>query len=350
MIHYVPIFKGRVAECWAWRNADQSAVAASRPVFEVLPGPNICEAIDAFVKRLGPQYYPQRVITVDTGYLDQTRQLPGTADMAMLHTAKTLHTKGVAAKPVMRITDDPTVLQEVKDAAQKHGHGACLRLGWPGNPPNATQAAQMWPHVCSATALPPSEVDLLIDFGPVRDANQVAQAAQTALQMLHWANHDGPWRSVTVAAGAFPLSISAFQTGAATPVRRYDAELFDRIMAGRPAVSPDYGDYGIAHPKMVTGGGTNAWPNMRYTSQREWQVYRESLSNPANSLFYDICDKVVASGHWPAVGAGYSAGDAQIYRRARGAGGTGTATHWLRWGWSHHHKHVIDRLSNQGVP
>ena len=270
--------------------------------------------------------------------------------MAVLHTAKAIRAKGVAAIPVMRMTDDPGVLQEVKMAAGIHGHGACLRLGWPGNPPNATEAAQLWPRVRLATLLTPAETNLLIDFGPVQDVSQVVQAAQLAVQMLQWANNSGPWRSVTVAAGAFPLSISTFLTGVATPVRRYDAELFDRIMAGRPPVSLDYGDYGIVHPRMMTGGGNIPRPNLRYASQREWQVYRETISSPPYALFYDICDKVVASGHWPVVGAGYSAGDAQIYQRTRRQCGTGTATHWLRWGWSHHYAHVIDRLSNQGAP
>ena len=349
MIRYVPIFKGRAAECWAWRNASRSVIASSHPVFEVLPENDVRKAIGAFVKRIIPQHLPRRVIAVDTGYLDQTQQLAGTTNMAVLHTANTLHSEGVAAKPVMRITDDLSVLQEVKDAADLHGHGACLHLGWPWGTPNVHDAAQHWPRVSSATSLRPTEVDLLIDFGPVHGVNQTVRAAQTALDMLQWANISEPWRSVTVAAGAFTFSISNLSPNVATPIHRYDAELFDRIMAGRPPVSPDYGDYGIVHPRMVASGGNAPWPNLKYTSRSQWQVYREQKSRPPYALFYDICDKVVASGHWPVVGEKYSAGDAQIYRRKLRQDGTGTATHWLRWGSSHHCAHVIDRLSNQGV-
>ena len=347
----MPILKGRPAEYWAWRHASPLEIAFSRPLFEIVPGPNVCKAIGTFVGQFGPQYYPPKVITVDTGFLDQTRPLAGSMDMAVLRTARALRRKGVVVKPVMRLTDDPRVLQEVKDAAGIHGHGACLRLGWQQEAPDAHDAAQRWPQVCSATSLQPSQVDLLIDFGPVQGSPQVAQAAQIAAQILQWAHQSGPWRSVTVAAGAFPSSISKFQTGVATPVHRYDAELFDRIMAGQPPISPDYGDYGIVHPKMVSSGGGNvAFPNLKYTSQRQWQVYRENKSRPTFALFFDICRKVVSSSHWPVVGAGYSAGDAEIYGRTLQQTRTGAPTHWVRWVWSHHWAHVIDRLSSSGAP
>ena len=297
--------------------------------------------------RIPPQ---AAVLTVDTGYLDQLQIISGTADRVVLWTARELRARGVAAKPVMRLTDDPLVLAEVAAAAALHGQGACLRLGSPDGDPDADEADGLWPDLFQSTGLPPSDVDLLIDLWVVDTQRGVTRAATIAGQMLQWAYQNGPWRSVAVASGAFPLTVRQFPTGAATAVHRYDADLFDRIVAASPPVAPDFGDYGIWHPGIPADVPYAPLPNLRYTDQRNWQIYRERRVRGTNESFYTICANVVGSNHWPIAGAGYSAGDAEIELRAQRNRGPGSATYWLRWGASHHFAHVVDRLTTLGVP
>lgn len=351
MPKYVPILKDKPAELRAWRQASPAVVAGSRPVFEVLARNGLDSTLRRFVNEVAKDWPQGAVLTMDTGYLAQAQAVAGSADNAVLWTARALLGRGVATKPVMRLGDDPVVLVEVAAAAALHGEGACLRLGSPDSDPTADEADRQWPVVCQTTGLRSPNVDLLIDLWEVRTPRDVARAAAVAHRVLQWAHLNGPWRSVTVASGAFPSSISNLALGGATPVHRHDADLFDRIIVGNPPIAPDFGDYAIWHPAVSAPVPRGPLPNLRYTNQREWQVYREGKGTlPGNSSFHVLCGKVVSSSYWPVPGANYSAGDAEIARCARWSGGAGTASQWLQWGASHHLEHVVDRLATLGAP
>ncbi len=350
MPQYVPILKSKAGEYWAWKQASQAVVSGSRPIFEVIPKNGPGQDLNMFVNGVVPGWPQVAVLTVDSGYLDQTQAIAGTSDHAVLWTARALIGRGVAAKPVMRLTDDPLVLAEVAAASALHGQGACLRLGSPDSDPDVDEAASLWPEIFQVTNLPPAEVDLLIDFWVVQSQRDVSRAATVASQILQWAYQNGPWRSVTVASGAFPESISSLQPSGTTPVHRYDADFFDSVVADCPPVIPDFGDYGIWHPGIPADLPYRPLPNLRYTYEREWQVYRERRLLPGNESFYTLCGRVVSSGHWPSTGANYSAGDAEIHRCSQRIPGPGAATQWLRWGASHHFAHIVERLTTLGVP
>ena len=350
MLQYVPILKSRAAEYWAWQQSSPAVVAAIRPVFEIVPNNGPGNDLNAFVNGIVPGWPQPAVLTVDTGYLNQIQPIAGTAYNAVLWTARELLTRGVASKPVMRLSDDAVVLGEVAAAAALHGQGACLRLGSPDDDPDPDEANALWPDVFQVTRLSPPDLDLLIDLWVVQSQRDVARATTVAIQMLQWAHQNGPWRSLSVASGAFPASISHLPTGTATALHRFDADLFDSIAAASPPVAPDFGDYGIWHPGLPPNIPRGPLPNLRYTDRREWQVHRESRALPGNDSFYTLCGRVVGSTYWPPTGANYSAGDAQIERCAQRIPGPGTATHWLRWGASHHFAHVVERLTTLGVP
>ena len=348
MTKYVPILKSKEAEHWAWRQASVAVVAGSRPVFEVVPtDKSVQETIETFVNRVTDGWPPAAVLTADTGHLDQTQPIAGTPHMAIFWTARRLHRNGVPSKPVMRLDDDPQVLTEVAAAAGLHGEGACLRLGSGDEDPSVAAAASLWPQVRATTGLVPAEVDLLIDLREIRTPRDVSRAATVAARVLHWADQNGPWRSMTVASGAFPEQISDLPIGV-TRISRRDAEFFNAVVANAPSILPDFGDYAIWHPDIVDAFPRGPLPNLRYTSGMDWQVYREERILPGNQSFYTLCQRVVSSPHWP--GPGYSAGDNEIDQRAQGNGGPGRATDWLRWGASHHFAHVVDRLSSRGGP
>lgn len=350
MPQYVPILKSKAAEYWAWQHASAGVVASSRPVFEVVKNNGLSQDLAAFVRNIARGWPGTGVLTVDTGYLDQTQPVAGTTARAVLWASAALDQQGVKAKPVMRLYDPPAVLAEVATAAALHGEGACLRLGSPDSDPSADEAANMWPNVHEETNLTSFEIDLLIDFNYIRDSRDVARAVPVADQVVQWACQNGPWRSVTIASGAFPNSISNLPVGMATPVRRYDADFFSGVVALNPPIALDFGDYGIWHPAMLPPAPRGPLPNLRYTYQGEWQIYRESRALPGNESFFTLCTRVVSSNYWPASGAQYSAGDAEIERCAQSRGGPGGATQWLQWGASHHFEHVVERLSTQRVP
>lgn len=346
---YVPILKSKAAEHWAIEQSVPEVRAHMRPVVEVVPEDSPLADLKKFIRRVIPKWPTETVLTFDTGHLDQTQPIEAT-DRAILWTARKLLEQGVAAKSVMRLSDDPSILEEVAEATELHGHGACLRLGSQEKDPSADEAASLWPRVLAVSGLAPIEVDLLIDFRTVEKPQDVERVTTVATQVLEWASQCGPWRSVTLASGAFPESISSLPSGSATPLRRYDAELFCRVVEEGSSIVPDFGDYGIWHPGTTANMRYRPNPNLKYTYQRDWQIYREQRTLPGHESFFTLCERVVDSEHWPDAGAAYSAGDKEIARCAQHKGGPGGATQWLQWGASHHFAHVVDRLTTLGEP
>lgn len=345
---YVAVLKGKPGEFAAWRRASSAVVKGCRPLFEVVPTRGEDQDLSTFVNGVAVRWPPNAVLTVDTGYLDQSEPIAGTPHQAVLWTARSLHQRGIPAIPVMRPDDEPDVLAEVASAIALHGQGACLRLGSEESDPDPDYADAWVPDALDAANVIPGDVDLVIDLWAVASAREVGRALPVATAMLAWADATGPWRNVAVVSGAFPASISNLPTGTASPIPRFDAELFDQIVASNAPLEPDYGDYGVAHPAMPTPVPRGPLPNLRYTASRECLVYREQRTLPGNQSFFTLCTAVVASGHWP--GPSYSWGDSEIARCAASQGGAGTATQWRAYGTSHHLEHIIDRLANHGAP
>lgn len=347
---YVPILKSKAAEHWAIEHASPEVRAYMRPIVEVVPKDTPFDDLTSFIERVIPKWPTDTVLTFDTGNLDQTEPIEGGTDLGVLWTARSLLYQQVAAKPVMRLTDDIPILEEVAVAAEIHGHGACLRLGSQERDPSTDEAESLLPEVLATTGLSSIDLDLLIDFGVVEKARDIGRITPAATQMLEWAAQCGPWRSVTLASGAFPESISGLPSGKPTPLHRYDAELFCRVVEGRPSVTPDFGDYGIWHPGAAANIAHPSNPNLKYAYQRDWQVYREQKAPTGHESFFALCKRVVDSEHWPLAGASYSAGDTEIARCAKMERGPGAAREWLQWGASHHFAHVVDRLTSLGEP
>lgn len=344
---YVPVLKAKPGEYKAMRNAGPSVVSDTRVIFEVVPTHGEDRDVSDFVNGVAPGWPLGAVVTVDTGSLDQTLPINGTADRAVLWTSQRLRARNVAAKPVMRQDDPFVVLSEVAAAAAIHGQGACLRLGSEESDPEPDDADALVPDALETVGLGVDEIDLVIDLWSVASQREVQRAVPVAIRMLAWAAQL-PWRSVSVVSGAFPASISNLPTGGPTPIQRHDADLYDAILAAGPDTVPDYGDFGVAHPGMPTSVPRGPLPNLRYTSDREWQVDREQRILPGNQSFFTICQRVVASPYWP--GPTYSWGDHEINRCANSTGGAGTATEWRAFGTSHHLAHVVDRLATLGGP
>ena len=325
MSKYTPILRGKLAEIMAWQRASSAVIEASSPVFVLVPDEGPANELTKFVNLI-KQYPPPGQVTVDTSHVSQQLADSGAVDRGILWTFRTLLLNDVEAKPTLRPGDDPLTLAEVSEAASLHRNGACLRLGSNENFPTETVATWFWPRVCQETGLTAREIDLLIDLGAVLDRLDVDRAIHAARHMLDWAHQNGPWRSVIVASGAFPESIQECSAGKVTPVYRYDAELFVNLMCGDRPINFDFGDYAVWHPSMKSGPRRSPMPNLRYTNQLDWQIYRERKVLPGNDSFYTLCEKVVASNHWPQAGADYSAGDAEIARCALAIPGPGTAT------------------------
>lgn len=339
--NYVPILKSKPAEIWAWQNASTNVLAASRVLFELVPTDTKTSPVINFVNRLTSNYPSGQVITADC-------DLFGQGSSVVTDLSQELYQRNVYERPVFRLSDTTAILNQIQQACVLHGQGACLRLGTDAQDPDPNVPVQHVTNIMSHLGLNISQIDLIIDFKVVDSSRNVTRCVPLALNMLRWATTCGAWRSVTLASGAFPESISSFALGQATQLNRFDAMFFAHVTQGNPAITPDFGDYGINYPIFGVPPPRAPNPNLRYTDGLQWQVERERKSLPGNQSFFTLCRRVVQANYW--AGRGYSAGDAEIERCSRSTGSPGSATSWLSFGGSHHIAHVVDRLATLGVP
>lgn len=341
MISYVPILKSKPAEIWAWTNASNNVLSSSRVLFELVPTNTKTSPVTNFVSRLIKNYPSGQIITADCDIFGQGARV-------VTNLSQALHRRNVSERPVFHLHDTPAILDQIKQACALHGQGACLRLGSDDEDPDPNIPPNTISNIIRHIGLHINQIDLIIDFRVVRSSRDVRHCAPLALNMITWAINCGTWRSVTLASGAFPRSISNLALGQATQLDRYDAIFFANVIQNNPRIIPDFGDYGINYPIFGPTPPHAPNPNLRYTSDLYWFVERESRRLPGNQSFFTLCQRVVQAPYW--AGRRYSAGDSEIERCSRSTGSPGGATSWLQWGGSHHFAHVVDRLATFGVP
>jgi hypothetical protein len=345
MAVYMPILKGRTAEFTAISNTSFEVQGAIRPLLEVIPNAHngLYGSILDFCDRAMRHAPKGMIFAVDCGLLTDNSDTAGTLPML----SYAVHDRRIPMVPVFA-SCEPDTLAAVRAAAELHGTGACLRIR------RAEIRPQQIPgnieDVLTMAGLPPQQVDLLIDFGEIATKEAEQRAIGPGQRALAWAKRT-PWRSVTFAAGAFPLNISDLPLNTSTPIPRWDAILWSKL-AGRPIGSGDvdYGDYAISNPKLPLIARPGV-PNLRYTGKRHWHVYRYRRSSSGGwETFHDLCRAVVSSDHWPPQGSPFSWGDEQIEQRAKQVGRPGRPMDWRAFGMSHHLAVVTDRLRNLGEP
>jgi hypothetical protein len=195
--------------------------------------------------------------------------------------------------------------------------------------------------------LPTSEVHLLVDVFEIKDARDASRAQAVAQTVVNWAAGAGTWASVTLAAGAFPASVSNLGKGTANYLDRLDASLWASVSAHSP-IALDYSDYAINNPTLPAGSPRGPLPSIRYTSDDKWLVWREAKVLPGYQSFFTVAARVTALPEFS--GASYSWGDAELARCATSTGGPGGAVQWRSYGTSHHLQVVVDRLTSSGAP
>ncbi|MFF4246950.1 beta family protein [Streptomyces sp. NPDC001822] len=341
---YVPILKAKAGEFQALEHATPEVRSRMRPVLELVPDPELVrDQLETFSDRAMDAIPTGVVLTVDCGALPASRVLEGASGGPIARLSESLGLRGVDMRPVIRTTDTADVLHEAADASRSHQRGACLRVatGPDETAPNEEQIR----GTLRTLRLDPEEVDLLIDAGPVQPGPAVGGLAERVMKLLDLLSQ-WQWRHECVASGAFPANLTGFPHGRATPVVRQDLELWKRVAHHWHGQTPDFGDFGVTHPRMPAQSRGTPDPNMRYTTPDNWQVFVYPRVSPGNDDFFTLSRDLVSSPHWPATGPRTSWGDARLHecahrQRAKAGGGT----QWRAWATSHHLAMVTAELA-----
>jgi hypothetical protein len=336
---YMPILKGRDGEFNAVKHLPSLFAPSILPVFEVPPttgDPN--RDASAFSDKARDSIPFGLTVAIDVGYLDD----PGKGSRGpLLEIAEDLAFGCISVRPVLHLNDSARRLAEARDAAVIHTGRAVVRLGGDSIDPDDEEAEAKLIELCRRAGTTIEQSALILDFFEIRSMGDLGRVEPLVRKYVAWARRY-PWESITVAAGAMPKTLAGLPTNTATQMPRHDLTLWKRLQ--EPDV--EFGDYGVGHPAMSLKG----WPpppNLRYTDDDAWWIYRSPRDGNGNQEMHDLCASLVASSHWPAEGAEYSWGDRQIARCAEAVAGPGTPTLWRAWATAHHLTHVLRTLDGR---
>ncbi|MEU4624425.1 beta family protein [Actinoplanes sp. NPDC023801] len=321
---YHPILRPRRGEFTALAHLSDEESDRVTPIVEL----EADGVVLPLVRELRPR---SRALAVDFGEVPERG--PGPEQLA-----GQLAALGLTMIPVLRAHESGPRLAEHGRAARLHQRRAVLRLRPHADAGNPAEADAVTERVLRAAELEPADIDLLIDLAETACRAHAAVVEDRARRVLRWA-HGTPWRSVSVAAGAMPPNLDDLPTDQPVAVGRLDARMWERL--GEPGVG--YADYGVTSPVRRRGVQPHRQlPTLRYTTEREWWIYRWARRGGRDDdRCHDLCRTLVRSPQWPAAGARFSWGDAEIARRARTARGAGSSASWIAWSTSHHISHVL---------
>ncbi|MFC3504713.1 beta family protein [Micromonospora krabiensis] len=247
---------------------------------------------------------------------------------------------GVPLVPVVGLAESDRRLAAHGVTARAYARRAVIRLRAArdrGGPDATTSAVE---RIWRGTGLVPEQCDLLVDAGDVCCPADVRLAEARVRRLLDWARRHA-WRSVTVAAGGLPPTLSRLAVDEPVRLDRWDWLLWQRLAD----LGAGYGDYGVGPALPGAGQSGDRLFTLCYTTDGAWWIYRWSRrGGRGDDRFADLCRTLVSAPHWPTDGASFSWGDHEILRRARRVAGAGSASNWTAWGTSHHLAEVLATL------
>jgi hypothetical protein len=313
---------------------------------EILPSPeqDVVGDVGKAFDRLGKSWFAEPVM-LDFGYFDVDEDAPRSPlGIAMDRT------EGVLGHPVpvFRLADPDIVKAEVRQAHNRDGNGAALRLIGEDLDVEPDELSADIDTALEAIGAAPADLDLIVDLGAIAGDFAVVGGARLVMWLLRGLDHFSTLRSVTVAAGAFPVDLSAVMPGTLGEHPRDDAAVYNRLQSRPMKRTINFGDYAIAHPLLATGPAFSPPPQVRYTVSDRWLSLKSRRNDPrGHAQIYDLYAQIAAHPDFAGRNLGWA--DARI-ADGRDGGSTGNATTWRTVGTVHHADYVVARLTSLGEP
>ena len=354
---YVPILLARRGERIALRELPPAIRSGFTPLLEIPHVPmdwneeefkGLGEHITGFPVSLNRDLSEYERFFLDVPYLrDPNELVNGYHPVSVLFAACRNH--GLKAVPVAARRRGNSHNSAVKDIMQVDGRGACLRLSKADLSSYATVVRTMLRTLNAK----PEDIDLMVDLGFVEQSNVLLFARSLRLLLSNLLFSSRPWRSLTLASGAFPSTLSSLPQGI-TALPRADWELWYHIRTNLQGSAriPNFGDYGIQSPEAVMlfdPRYMSVSANIRYTTPKDWLVSKGQLvlgrQRVGNEAAYrGLCRAIVRRREFR--GPAFSPGDRYMNECAAGRQSPGTLEIWRRQGTSHHIATVVDQVAS----
>jgi hypothetical protein len=336
--HYVFIARLKRGEIWALNCLKPNSKSMVSPVFEIglpdPPQPN--KAPKTLIQHATDSL--ERIATEWTGlpfYLDPKylgpKDAPPTPDNVQAVFALT-QSMGLRMVPVTSPFFPPTVQRVVKNVIKKDDRGVMFRLTVDFFA-NLQNVSTYLDGLMAALEVTAERVDILVDLGyrpSIADVQVLGTYCFSSLPLIK------SWRTVTLASGCFPDSITKEPSGQWIPYSRTDwlgwnAFATQRAKSGLRV--PTYGDYGVrcgGRPQPVPNGPA---PNIRYSDSKTIWVRKGPKKVPG--VMKAICTDLIGKPFF--AGATFSEGDNQIALKAANSSVTNAqAEQWIQWCANHH--------------
>lgn len=269
---YVPIIRWKQNERAALRNLSDEGRRKVTPLIALSPqqyiGPRRSSSKAAKTSVISPSEYfvtqvldawgPTRVF-VDASELSGTTSRHDFDDIA--ESARTL---GANIVPATRLEAPSEYLNSIMRVSAQDNRGMAFRLTL-----SEMVAASDW---FSRRICDPKKTDLIIDLaGSVSSVAALGVSVAPAFASLYRGNQ---WRSVTLAGGCIPSTLSSFDHGA-TAVPREELSLWRLLSAANLPYRLDFGDYGSISPDASTKSIPASVPiNAKYSLSERFLVFR----------------------------------------------------------------------------
>lgn len=204
------------------------------------------------------------------------------------------------------------------------------------------------------------EIDLLLDSRkPITDDSEARNALEAYRKLLSKLNNViGNFSHILIGLTSFPSSLSSMQSGDDLYVRRYDFEIFTKLMnefGSQPiGAKLEYSDYGVTKFTETELDFSQLkygiLPKIKYTTN-EYYFISKGEKDPSHTAWrrnaIDMAKQIVASSFY--FGREFSAGDFAIYDKATNpAARPGNSKNWVEYCANHHIAVLVGQLSNLG--
>jgi hypothetical protein len=339
--HYVAVLKGKRAEFPALGALKDKANIT--PLIEAIPS-----ATDKDIpRRMSAVWSPDWEYYIDFGFLDDPDDTtdPAPESHPLRKCFAEVGKKNQMAIPVTSLARSRGYQSAVKKVAAEHKNGIAIRLTYD----DFEDDDELDGLLAAATdyfKLDASQIDLFLDLG------SIANSSAGAIAQMHRANIDlipdlNKWRTLTVLASAFPLSLAPLVRNKWNPAGRHDWRGWKTLVTGSrpPRRLPAYGDYAIAHPDLPPEGRATILAQLRYATVDNWLIWKgENVFKHGFDQFLNICKDLIKLPEY--CGPSFSQGDAEIQSKATTDGSPGNAETWRRIGTNHHLEMVLDQIAN----
>ncbi len=356
--HHVFITKAKRGELWALNNLSIVARAAITPLFEMvppaIPRPPKQRPGGPIPKPKGPKPLVTHATDLLQTIRDEWGNLPFFLDTRYVPlggipspaSAKTIfgvaRTMHLVAIPTTSIKFAPAYQQEIRDVIALDGRGVLVRL-FINDFINPSLLNNYLTALLGVLRVNASQADVLIDLEYRQEQVEVQQLGASAVSVLPFL---ADWRTVTLAAGCFPPSISKLGYGTWWQVPRSDWLGWlhiNSLQATNSSRRATYGDYGIRCGGIPVDIPNRPDPNIRYTAKQKVLVRKETKTDGNMKA---ICSSLISRTEFS--GAKFSQGDAEIAARAAmpGSPNNGQAEQWIQWCTNHHLELTASQIRN----